>query len=148
MTTPVDVVRWARAQQGTPWRHQGRLPGVALDCAGLVICAARALGLVEADFDINGYSRNPDGTLLAGCDAHMQRIDEPELGAVVIVATQVEPQHVGLLGDYRHGGWSIVHAANAGDKPGVVETRLMFSRTLRLVAYYRLPGLVLPGLEA
>lgn len=141
MTTAADIVRAARAQIDTPWRHQGRLPGIALDCAGLVICVARELRLLAAEFDINGYSRNPNGTMLALCDQHLLRIAGPELGAVLVLATQREPQHMGIVGDYRHGGWSIVHASNAGDRPRVLETRLMLGRTMRLVACYRMPGL-------
>ena len=36
MPTSADVVTAARGQIGVPWMHQARLPGVALDCAGLV----------------------------------------------------------------------------------------------------------------
>lgn len=141
MTTGADVVAAARGMLGTPWRHQARLPGVAIDCAGLVVCVARQLGLLPLGFDINGYSRNPDGTMLALCDQHLQRIDGAELGAVIVLATQRDPQHLGIVCDYRHGGWGIVHAANAGDKPGVVETRLMFTPAMQLRGYYRFTGL-------
>ena len=141
MTTGADIVMWARGQINVPWRHQARLPGVALDCAGLVICAARAHGLVAADFDVNGYSRMPDGSLMGWCDKFMTRLAQPEDGAVVVVATQRDPQHMGILTPYRHGGWAMVHASNAGLPARVTETRLMWSATMRLRGYYRLPGL-------
>ena len=140
MTTAADVVAAARAELGTPWMHQARLPGVALDCAGLVIVTARRLGLVPADFDIGGYGRQPDGTLLAVCDQHMQRLSDLELGAVVVVSITGEPQHMGIVGDYRHGGWSLVHAASNARPGRVIETRLMFHRAQQLQAIYRLPG--------
>jgi cell wall-associated NlpC family hydrolase len=136
--TAADVVGAARGHLGTPWQHQGRLPGVALDCAGLIICVARQLGLVAPDWDVNGYARMPDGTMLDWCDQHMQRAPEIELGAVLVLKIVSQPQHLGIVGDYRHGGWSLIHgAANEGR---VIETRLMFRRTLRLVRAYRLPG--------
>lgn len=141
MTTGADVVACARTQIDVPWRHQGRLWGVALDCAGLIICTARQLALVAADFDVNGYTRTPDGSMLGWCARHMTRITAPELGAVVIVATQRDPQHMGILLPYRHGGWAMVHASNAGQPARVTETRLMWSQTMQLRAYYRLPGL-------
>lgn len=37
-----DVVR---GFTGTPFVHRGRLPGVGLDCAGVVVCGLRAFGV-------------------------------------------------------------------------------------------------------
>ncbi len=135
-----DIVAEARMHIGTPWRHQGRLPGHGLDCAGLLIVVARALGIVPADFDINGYSRWPDGTLLRWCEEHMQRVPEIEFGAVLALATREHPQHLGIVGDYVHGGWSLIHACNAAHPPRVIETRLMFARNLNLRGVFRMPG--------
>ncbi len=140
MVPAADVVAAARQHIGTPWQHQGRLPGVALDCAGLLIVVARELGLVPPDFDVNGYSRSPDGSMLDWCEANMRRIGEPELGAVLVLATSDEPQHLGIVGDYLHGGWSLIHANNSGDRPRVIETRLMFARNMQFRGAYRLPG--------
>lgn len=138
--TSADIVAEARTHIGTPWVHQGRVPGLALDCAGLLIVVARSLELIAPDVDVNGYSRSPDGTMLAWCDAHMQRIDEIELGAVLAMATAEQPQHLGIVGNYVHGGWSLVHACNAAHPPRVVETRLMFARNMQLRGVYRMPG--------
>jgi len=140
MTTGADVAAAARAEMGTPWMHQGRLPGVALDCAGLVIVTAKRLGLVPQAWDIADYGRLPDGTLLDRCDEHMQRITALELGAVLVVAITGQPQHMGIVGNYRHGGWSLIHAASNARPGRVIETRLMFHRSQKLQAIYRLPG--------
>lgn len=140
MTTGAEVVAAARAELGTLWIHQARLPGVALDCAGLVIITARRLGLLPADWDIADYGRLPDGTLLHRCGQHMQRIHALELGAVLVVSITGEPQHMGIVGDYRHGGWSLIHAASNARPGRVIETRLMFHRAQQLQAVYRLPG--------
>lgn len=137
--TPADVVAAARQHLGTPWRHQGRMPGVALDCAGLVIIVARQLGLVPEAFDVNGYSRAPDGSMERWCDLHMQRLAAIELGAVLVLQTDKEPQHMGVVGDYRHGGHSLIHGSSTAGE--VVETRLMFARNLRLRGVFRLPGI-------
>jgi len=49
-----EILAAARACLGTPFLHQGRIPGVALDCAGLVVAVAQAIG---ADYvDRTGYS--------------------------------------------------------------------------------------------
>ena len=136
--TGADIVAAARTHMGTPWVHQGRTPGVAMDCAGLVICVARQLGLVPPDMDVNGYTREADGSMLAWCDEHMTRIADLELGAVIVVVCDRQPQHMGIVGDYRHGGWSLIHGASLAGR--VVETRLMWARNMRLVAVYRMPG--------
>lgn len=135
-----DVVAAARSHLGTPWRHQGRMPGVALDCAGLVILVARELGVVPADFDVNGYSRQPDGSMLELCKRFMVQISAIEYGSVAVLASESEPHHMGIVGDYRHGGCSLIHAANIAQPPRVVETRLLLSRALRLRGVFRLPG--------
>jgi cell wall-associated NlpC family hydrolase len=140
MSTRAAVVAEARAWLGTPWVHQQRSKGVAVDCAGLVIGVARALGLVPECFDIGGYVRVPDGTLIERCDQAMTRIDKAAMqpGDVLVVATDKEPAHMGILGTYRHGGMSLIHASNGR---GVIEHRLMFARNLRFKAAYVLPGL-------
>lgn len=139
--TGADIVAAARAQLGVPWVHQGRMAGHALDCAGLVIVIGRHLGAWPSTFDVNGYSRSPDGTMLAVCDEHLERINDLELGAVLVLATEKEPQHIGIVGNYVHGGWSIIHSTNAGPRK-VVETRLMFTRNMQRRGVFRIPGVV------
>lgn len=142
----VEVVHAARAHLGTPWVHQGRLAGSALDCAGLVIVAARELGLVPPEFDVNGYGRVPDGTMLEWCRRFMQPLPSPELGAVAAIVVQRVPQHLGIVGDYVHGGFSLIHAAS--DAGRVVEHRLAWRTNLRGVACFRLPGVAAPVRQA
>jgi hypothetical protein len=140
VTAGRDVVDAARTHVDTPWRHQGRRSGEALDCAGHVIVVARQLGLVEPGFDINGYSRAPDGSMLELCRRFMLTLPAFELGAVAVLASEKDPHHMGFVGDYRHGGWSLIHASNIAQPPRVVETRLLLSRALRLRGIFRLPG--------
>ena len=140
--TRADVVAAARGWLDTPFHHQARLKGVGVDCAGLVIGVARELGLVAPDFDVSGYARQPDGVSLIGwCDQYMARVpqDQMQPGDVIVVAFDVDPQHLGILGDYRHGGLSIIQSLGVTARR-VVETRLMFSSAMRYVAAYRLPG--------
>jgi cell wall-associated NlpC family hydrolase len=142
MTTRQQVVEAARGWIGTPFHHQARLKGVGVDCAGLVIGVARELGLVAPEFDVGGYPRQPDGvSLLAWCDQYMTRITQAEMqpGDVIAVAFDVDPQHLGIVGDYRHGGLSIIHSLGVTAKR-VIETRLMLTSAMRFVAAYRLPG--------
>lgn len=144
MTDRADVVRVARDYIDTPWHHRGRVPGMALDCAGLIVCAARELALVGSDFDVPDYTPVPDGhTMLEWCREYMTPVQRQDMqpGDVIVLITDTHPQHLGILGDYRHGGLSIIHAANNADPPRVIETRLMLSKRARYVASFLLPGM-------
>lgn len=141
MTSRTDVVAAARSWIGTPFAHQGRIKTVGVDCIGLVIGVGRELGLCEPDFDVSGYARNPDGrSLMALSRVHMTPIDREAMqaGDVVVVRFGDHPQHFGVLGNYKHGGLSIVHAAMKSG--AVVEQRLMFSSAMHFVAAFALPG--------
>ena len=144
--TRADVVTLARGWVGTPFHHQARLKGVGVDCVGLVIGVARELGMVEPGFDVAAYQRTPDGaSLMHLAELHMVRLPLGAVlapGQVVVVSFDADPQHLGIVGDYRHGGLSIIHAAALARPGRVIETRLMFSRAMRFVAAFDLPGVV------
>lgn len=140
MATRHQIVDTARSWLNTPWVHQGRLPPFALDCAGLLICVARQLKLVAVDFDVTGYRRQPDGTMIDICSQFMVPIDDFRLGAAIVVSIRGEPQHLGIIGDHSHGGWSIVHASNGCHPARVVETRLQFLSNFKFRACFDFPG--------
>lgn len=135
------VVECARTYRRVPYVHQGRTRH-GIDCAGLVICVARDLGLVAPSFDIGGYERTPDGvSLLAHCSKWMKRIPALELGTVAVLHFKgsVAPQHMGIVGDYRHGGFTLIHANGTVDGKGrVIEERVDDQMLRRLVAVFRL----------
>lgn len=137
-----DVVAAARALLGTPFHHQGRSPGVGIDCAGVPIVVARALGLVASDFDVNDYPPMPDGTSLrAYCHEYMARWHVEEPGGVVLVSWRDgPPQHLGIVAEHESGaGLSIIHADSVRQKR-VIETRLEWGRYMRRVACFRIIG--------
>lgn len=114
MITPESIVAAARAHVGTPFRHQGRLPGKALDCAGLVIMTARAIGLNPNDR--TGYPRRPfSGLMESVLDAQpcLRRVErEPQAGDVLLLRFEGDPQHLAIC-----AGETIIHA---WAQPGVV----------------------------
>lgn len=146
MTTAADVVVEARTWIGTPYAHQHRTKGVAVDCLGLVIGVGRVLGLLAPDFDVNGYSTKPDGvTLMAGCDEHMNRVNwsDRKPGHVLLLRFAEEPQHTGILGEYWHGEGllTLIHAWSAARPEGrVVEQRLMQTTLMTPLQVYAFRG--------
>jgi cell wall-associated NlpC family hydrolase len=143
MTLREDIVLYARAYIGTPFHHAARMPGVGIDCVGLLVCVARDLLLVPQDFDVPPYQERPDGnTMVEWCDRFMgARVPKSAMqpgDAIVMVADQY-PQHLGILGNHVHGGLSIIHASNTARPARVVETRLEFSRFQRFIAAYSFP---------
>lgn len=144
MRTKADIVAAARSYLGTPFHHRGRKPGVGIDCAGVLVCAARDCDLVSAAFDVPAYSPIPNGNdILQWCDLYMKPVSREEIqpGDAILIATDVYPQHLGILGDYVRGGLSIIHASDYTRPPRVIETRLLFARAMRFVAAYELPGI-------
>jgi NlpC/P60 family len=139
--TREDIVREARACLGTPWRHQGRVPGPkgGLDCAGLLVYVAHALGL--SAFDYTGYSRYPDGRRLrAILDAHLDRITLAELreGDILLMTEVRWPCHVAIVTTVEPR-WLILHSVAKYRK--VVEHTLDTTWEAKIRGAYRFRGL-------
>lgn len=139
MIDNAQIVATARTWINTRFHHQARVKGVGCDCAGLVIGVCKELGLSE--FDKTDYTRHPDGVMLQQvCDDNMSRIrfEDAKPGDVLLFRFEVLPQHLAIIGDYVHGGLSIIHAYAPSRK--VIETRLDSVWIERIVSAYRLPG--------
>lgn len=136
MIAGAAVVAEARRWLGTPYRHQARLLGVGVDCAGLVLGVGRALGLV--DFDYHDYSASPHRGMLRGiCDQRFLRLDDVEPGCILLMSFVADPaqeQHLAIF----TGEGSIVHAyAHAG---ACVEHRYSNAWSARTRQVYRYAG--------
>lgn len=131
-----QIVAAARACLGTPFHHQGRQPGVGIDCAGLVIVAARAAGFDPVD--LPGYGRRPHGGALESAIAIQPGLDAAPIddladGDVLLMRFKTEPQHLAI---YAEGG--IIHAYESVGR--VVEHRLDESWRARIVSAHRFVG--------
>lgn len=142
MYTTEQILTSARSWIDTPFVHQGRVKGVGVDCVGLLIGIGRELGMVAPDFDVEPYERVPDGiTLIQKAGIHLtpRPFNEyPKAGDIIVVRFRKWPQHFGIVGDYAHGGASIIHADYLSER--VVETRLMLGGYMNLVATFKFPG--------
>jgi hypothetical protein len=116
------IVAEARRHEGTRWKHQGRLPGVALDCIGLLVVVGRGLGVPLEDRDDYGPCPNPR-RFVAQLAAQLDRVSgsdplslEPDPGAADVARAgdwlaiffeggdgkrrRRTPQHIALRTDY------------------------------------------------
>lgn len=135
----LDLIPPARAMLRTPFHHQGRVPGEGLDCAGLIVCACRAVGLDPPD--MTGYSRSPSGRLLQeAMESWLLPADAPAPGRVVLIRfeRELDPAHVALVADHPGGGLSLIHAYLPARR--VVEHALDATWAARIVKTYRIPG--------
>ena len=97
----------ARSYVGTDMKPQGRVPGVGLDCVGVVVCAYRSAGLEPIDkLDYAWPPRRSD--LVTGLERSFARVEgRPGAGDVVALKmTGSFPVHCGLY----VGRGEIVHA--------------------------------------
>lgn len=128
------MIATARACLGTPFHHQGRTPGVGLDCIGLIVVAARAAGIVIEDR--TDYDRRPDGQdLLAALRAHgLTPAESCAAGDILLFRYDRQPQHVALA----TGTDSMIHSF--APARAVVETAIGDYWRRRLCGIYRFHG--------
>lgn len=130
----LDVVEYARECVGTPFRHQGRLCGVALDCAGVVVHCAKRLGIEHSD--LQGYPRLPYENMLEqflDSQPQLQKLDWAwrEPGDVILMRIKAAPQHLGI---YAGEDW-MIHAYD--DVQKVVQQRIDDKWLKKIIAVYR-----------
>jgi cell wall-associated NlpC family hydrolase len=109
---PVPLLaRAARDYLGVPWRHRGRDRN-GLDCLGLVILAARGVGLAVAE-PAEPYARGARGpALVEALAAHCARVPLPDAaeGDVLAFADGAHVAHLGIRTTTLHGRPGVLHA--------------------------------------
>ena len=145
MITREAIVAAARTFIGTPYLHQGRVRGPqgGIDCVGLGVCSAWEVGSKPRSWNITGYRRLPDGvSLMHHLGVHMgaASIDVTALqpADLIVLSWGRFPHHVGIIGDYVHGGLSLIHANNVTRR--VEEQRLVLQDDAKFVAAFQFPG--------
>lgn len=128
----MNMIEAARSYVGTPFRHQGRIPGKGLDCVGLLVCAAKQAGVDV--IDEAGYSMTPSADLLRKAVErnNVTLVSEPQPGDVLVMRFGQEPQHLALYTERD----TIIHAYL--DVGKVCEHRYADVWKARTVAVYRI----------
>lgn len=130
MTKTDLIISAAGACIGTPFVPQGRLPGIGLDCGGLIVHALRAGGLAVADVDAYRFPPAPD--LLTAClrDNGFSKGDFIVPGALLLFRFSGRAQHLALA----TSNVTMIHAyAPVGQ---VVETGIGDAWLPRLIGIY------------
>lgn len=133
-----EIVNCALEACETKFKHQGRVVGLGLDCAGLYVFVCQRLGIPHRD--AQGYPRTPfDGELERQMDAQpsLQRIaiSEAQKGDVLLMRMTKQPQHIAIhAGEYR-GHSYVIHASEQHGK--VCVHRLDSTWFGRVVRAYR-----------
>jgi cell wall-associated NlpC family hydrolase len=140
-----DIVAEARSWVGTRFHHHAEKKNVGVDCVHLARAVYGAFGLLPEKFAMPDYTLNPNGAeLVAFLCGMFPQVGQRDLrpADLVLIAPAEYPRHVGIVARREHGGLSIIHACNARSvRPArVIETRLMFSRTMEFVAAFRPAG--------
>lgn len=109
MKTPDDIITTARTLINTPYRHQGRTPGVGLDCIGAIVLTAYLLGLSEEILGPTNYSRDSSNSLEIGLATYCSERSRISPGAIALIKLDEIPYHCGIITDYQ-GGLGLLHA--------------------------------------
>ena len=115
MTIRDDIVAEARSWVGTPFRHQGRRKGKAVDCAGVVIETGKELDLL--DYKEEGYATQPDPTRMGALlERYLDPIDRGDLKPGDILWMRfIEPMHLAIFSRLQDGRDGVIHAySNVG----------------------------------
>lgn len=113
----MELFEAAREYEGVKFQHQGRYEW-GLDCGGLLILSARKVGRYL--YDIDGYSRMPDGkTLKDTMDDQLLKVTRTELkpNDILLMRFMGHPQHIAIVTDK-----GMIHAWEKSGK--VVEHRI------------------------
>lgn len=115
------IVEEAREWIGTPYVHQGRVKGVGVDCAGLIIGVGKNLGLMDKDFDYIQYTMSPDPAKMGGLlSKNLLKIElsEASMGDIYWIRFANHPQHLAIISDkgiihsYNNVGKAVEHRIN------------------------------------
>jgi len=144
MVTKREFYERAREYVDTPFRHQGRLPGRALDCVGVPSCAGKSFGFdikdttnyrEYADWTTFVAKFKDNGTMVGNSQ------DAAEPGHIVILrdgeARLVHQTHCAVVGE-KNGERTLIHAYKPRGK--VVEERFTPEWQKKVVAVFNLYG--------
>lgn len=136
------VVAEARKMLGTKFHHQGRLPGVGLDCVGVVVSLAKALGIVVED--VANYSKvtstRHGQRLTQALENSFYKIPLDDMEPGDIVQFWIDKRGLGTHVGIAMPEQRVLHSLADPSINRVVEQRMGKFWYRRIVQVYRIPG--------
>lgn len=123
-----EIEAYARECLGTPWKHQGRLPGHGLDCVGLVRWPMVASGLWSGDY--RRYYASPAPSMMEQImNTYFDPVEgPPQPGNILWMRGETgDPYHLAIL----TSRGTLIHAVIDGPSR-VVEHAFRFPFTSRV----------------
>jgi len=143
-----EIVAEARSWLKTPYRHQGKVKGRAVDCVGLILGVGHSLALLDIHpeewREFAGYSRTPNPRKMG--EAMERFLDAlpleasawPGPGAVGWLGWRDDmPMHLAITSEYE-GRATIVHAYSLAG--ACVEHGFVSEWPERVVSWWAYPG--------
>jgi hypothetical protein len=146
MTTRKQIVDVARTFVGTPYLHQGRLKGKAMDCVGLPLCIGEELGLLDKlgvpfkGSDNANYSAQPlDQAVQEEAERRLieKPVDQMKDGDIITLCVPTIPCHTAIVSTV-NGTTGMIHAYKANGK--VVEHIMDEKWYKRIKSAFEYPG--------
>jgi cell wall-associated NlpC family hydrolase len=149
-----EIVREARSWVGTPYRHQGKVRGRAVDCVGLILGVGHALALLDISREewatFAGYTRTPNPRKMGeAMELFLERLElepgeEPPAGAIGWFGWRDElPMHLAIIARFE-GRATMIHAYSHAER--CVEHGFVAEWPERVVSWWAYPGtLAAPG---
>ncbi len=136
-----EILEQARTWIGTPYHHAGRSKGAGVDCIGLVVGAARELG-IAVSLDTTAYNRGDNLALMTGGLAHFcDAVPEGDClspGDVLIFRGGRILHHVAIYaGQNTNDQHTMIHVYDAAGFVAEVELTDAWMRLLHAVYRYR-----------
>lgn len=130
-----EIIAEARTWIGTPFKHQGRLKGVGVDCVGVIVGVAKSLNIL--DYNPTNYSRLPNMQVMGDAlNKLLIEIDikDAKIGDIYWMKFRESAQHLAFKTDI-----GILHATSQAKK--CIETSLNDSLEKTIYKVYRFKGI-------
>lgn len=115
------LVEEAESWIGTPFRHQGNLKGIAVDCAQFIAAVARDAGVKDLEIPGNYRQREDGAVMMRILSEHMDFVDTRDRRAGDVLALCDEalhspeiPRHLAFVQKVSPTTTFIIHASERG----------------------------------
>lgn len=131
-----QIVDYARETLGTPFAHQGRVNGSAMDCAGPVCHVMHRLGLEYND--LKAYPAHPYNGMMEQILDNQPHLKmrphhtDPQIGDILLFKFRSDPQHLAIC----TGKNRMLHAYGYGPQKKVIEHSISDKWLRRLMRVY------------